>query len=115
MPYLLIYVFCVTTVGPNILVTSSSYMCRLLAFEDNWVLLEAWFSQFNNLAIVNANETEGAHLYFKSDILCKICFLCSCNTEGCVINAQRSQEGTTTCQFTASKAQNKINALLGPI
>lgn len=35
------------------------YIHRLLAFEDNWVLLEVWFSQFNNLVIVDANENEG--------------------------------------------------------
>ena len=32
---------------------------RLLTFADNWVLLETWFSQFNNLVVVDANGSEG--------------------------------------------------------
>ena len=37
---------------------------RLLTFEDNWVLLEAWFSQFNNLVIVDANGSEGINFLY---------------------------------------------------
>lgn len=39
---------------------------RLLAFEDNWVLLETWFSQFNNLVLVDANGNEAATQKFVS-------------------------------------------------
>ena len=41
------------------MIVPTFYKHRLLAFEDNWVLLETWFSQFNNLVIVDANGNEG--------------------------------------------------------